>query len=449
MFLGNSVPISVFAGQNLEDFGDTPTLYRNFLIDPQLNGPENPESRIGPDLIYTRPTAASYWTSLSTIQYVANNIHRFNYNKGTFLGLLIEEARANLISYSDDFRAPIWFIPSTTIPFNDPLPGVTVTPNSIQAPDGTNTGTLITQFGGEGYHTIVWATGTPVEPAQYSRTIYVKRGTARYIAITCASTPFQAQVFRVFDFDLPGYVGGLLIGTSFEHVGNGWYKLTIDRVSSNSNTNKLGIAIVETPQTASVQYTPNSTLSGVYIWGAQVERGNFATSYIPTSGSSLIRAADYIDIRRPNFKNMYNRREGTYYTKASRFLPRNSSSTTLATVIGDNTSQYWTLNTGALTATISPTIMSMSNITGVNVLAPNITFDLAIGLKKDNSVIFQNQTLVTEIPTIQLPTIVNKFQIGNFSNSNFLNGHIQIIGYWPKRFADSIIESLTGQSSAV
>ena len=205
MFLGNSVPISVFAGQNLEDFGDTPTLYRNFLINPQLNGPENPESRIGPDLIYTRPTAASYWTSLSTIQYVTNNIPRFNYNKGTFLGLLIEEARANLVSYSNDFQAPIWFIPNTTIPFSDPRPGITVTSNAIQAPDGTNTGTLITQHGGNGYHIIVWATGTPVEVAQYSRSIYVKRGTARYIAITCASTPFQGQVFRVFDFDLPAF----------------------------------------------------------------------------------------------------------------------------------------------------------------------------------------------------------------------------------------------------
>jgi hypothetical protein len=453
MFFGNSIPASIYASQNFTAFGDEPTLYRNFLVDPQINGPVSPTSRIGPDLVYSRPTLASFWNSLSTINYVGNNVPRFSFYRGQPLGLQIEEQRANLIPYSTDFSNTIsWEIARSNITDFGLVPSLSVVPNQVQAPDGTNTGSLLKENDGQGYHILTWKQGTEVQSKTiYSRSIYVKKQTARYIIISCANAPFEVNVSRVFDFNLPGFVSGFLIGTSFEDVGNGWYKLIIDRVASNNNTNKLCIGIVPDSNLANVQYTPNPlSLSGVYIWGAQVERGAFSSSYIPTSGSSVIRAGDNLSISRPQFKKVYNLKEGTFYIQASRqslFVD-----TTLATVLGD-VSQYWTLNTNSLVLStlvgnIDP-IITTENIPPIVNLTPNFSFRLALGLKRNESVIYQNQTLVKNLTSIRLPSVQNKFDIGNFFNTGYLNGNIQTFGYWPKRFSNSVIANLNGQSNAV
>lgn len=452
MFFGNSIPASIFASQNLNFFGDDPTLYRNFLVDPRLNGPVSPLSRIGPDLTFSRPTSASFWTSLSTINYIGNNIPRFSFYRGQQRGLQVEDQRANLIPYSTDFTITQVWEPVLNSTLDEGLqPGITVTLNQTQAPDNTNTASLLRDVNNTGFHTFHWRQGTEViDKVLYSRSIFIKKQTARYIVFSCAKTPYASNVTRIFDFNLPGFVAGDLVGTTFEDVGNGWFKIVIDRAATNSNTNKLCLGVCSGPSVAAATYTPGSTLSGVYIWGAQVERGDSSTSYIPTSGTSVIRAADAVSINRPSFKKVYNINESTFYIQASRSSL--NVNTPLASVFG-NGNQYWNLNTNSLVLSslvgnIDP-LVTIQSIPPIINLTPNYPFNIAIGLQKNNSVIYQNQTLVKLLTSVRIPSIANRFEIGNFESLNFLNGNIQVIGYWPRRFANSVIANLNGQSNAV
>ena len=52
-----------------------------------------------------------------------------------------------------------------------------------------------------------------------------------------------------------------------------------------------------------------------YVWGAQIEEGSFATSYIPTASSSVTRAADVAEITGTNFSSFYNQSEGTVFAE--------------------------------------------------------------------------------------------------------------------------------------
>ena len=70
----------------------------------------------------------------------------------------------------------------------------------------------------------------------------------------------------------------------------------------------------------------------MYLWGAQLEEGDFASSFIFTSNVAATRAADNATITGTNFSGFYNQNEGTIFvdaetnvvTTGSNFLTSNS-----------------------------------------------------------------------------------------------------------------------------
>jgi hypothetical protein len=53
----------------------------------------------------------------------------------------------------------------------------------------------------------------------------------------------------------------------------------------------------------------------IYIWGAQVEEGAYATSYIPTTTASVTRNADVLS--KTGISDLLNPSEGTFYAEIS------------------------------------------------------------------------------------------------------------------------------------
>ena len=67
-----------------------------------------------------------------------------------------------------------------------------------------------------------------------------------------------------------------------EHFANDWVRLSL--TTQATNYRQFGVGVNETD----LSEVGNS----VHIWGAQVEQQSFATSYIPTQGSTVTRNAD-------------------------------------------------------------------------------------------------------------------------------------------------------------
>jgi hypothetical protein len=209
-------------------------------------------------------TVGEYVKTTSTI----NSAPRFDHDPttGESLGLLVEEGRTNLLLQSEDFSTT-W----NTI-------NATVTTNQIASPNGTVTADLMSDDGSTPAR--VRQQVTVVAGQTYTASIYLKAGSQD-------SVFWREDNEDSFAVGVNLTTGQITSGTgTIDPVGDGWY-----RVSFSGSVSSTG-------------FWPEVRLSSagtVYVWGAQLEAGSFPTSYIPTEGSAVTRAADVASISGNNF----------------------------------------------------------------------------------------------------------------------------------------------------
>jgi len=437
--------------------GSAITLYRDFVNDRQLNGPQS-LYRIGPDINFVRNSAGTYFDSNSAIVLAPVNDPRFEYSpNGIYKGLLIEQQSTNLIPYSESFTS--WTEPMSSI-------RVTLSGNitSILAPDNTYTATLITNTTANDFHTLSW-NGTPAltetQPLSdaefYTRSVFLKKHNARYIVCSVAPEPSATAgggnpdfetYSNIFDLDTGQFTEYSIVDTTVTPLKNDWYRVSFGRTSPNSNTNRFTVGISNGPTFNDTRFTGDvNNLSGVYIWGAQAEKGGYPTSYIPTNGAATTRAADNTLIYRSRFTQIYSPTASTYMTVASRNAVEDNN--TFITFINNIGTKYWTVNSGVSatkhTLTVVTSTGSLSSITSQNEFVNNNFYKIVVSLSANDFVLFQNGNLENSLTQGTLPTIPNRIdrlQIGRFENQNYLNGHIKELAYWPARLSNQEIINL-------
>jgi hypothetical protein len=232
---------------------------------------------------------------------------RFDYDPITLspLGLLIEEARTNLMFPSD---VTGWSMSPASI--------VAITSNSAISPDGTTNATKLTTndatLADRGYAIFKLYTGAV--STTYCGSAYLKAGEYTRAQINFENTSFLTATGALFDLANGTVVvtGGSSTAT-ITPVGNGWYRCTVTATSLAISGNYVFSASFKPASvtTFNSTYTPISTGLGGYIYGAQVEAGGFATSFIPTVSAAATRSADVATMVGNNFINWYNQTTGT------------------------------------------------------------------------------------------------------------------------------------------
>jgi hypothetical protein len=112
----------------------------------------------------------------------------------------------------------------------------------------------------------------------------------------------------------PGQQTGNTNTPSITPVGNGWYRCSITYTATAASD----LIIFNVANGDGVFSFAGDNTSGIYLWGAQLEAGAFATSYIPTTTATVTRAADIsTSVATSVFENSWYRQdEGTVFANA-------------------------------------------------------------------------------------------------------------------------------------
>lgn len=191
-------------------------------------------------------------------------------------------ARTNLLTYSNTFTNAAW---TTYLSFVS-------TTTATTSPDNTNNAFKLVDNTSNAEHTIYLAR-TNVSTETVVISAFVKAAERSQVNLgfmnnTPNSSP--AQCFATFNLNTgtvttnPVNAGDYSSSSAgIYSVGNGWYRIytTVQKAVSVNTNNYPFIDVVNTTQV----YVGDG-ISGLYIYGAQLEVGNRPSAYIPTSGTT-------------------------------------------------------------------------------------------------------------------------------------------------------------------
>ena len=345
---------------------------------------------------------------------------RFDYDPVTLApkGLLIEEQRTNLVTFSEQFDNAAWS------KFNS-----SVSSNSSVAPDGTSTADKLVATVDNSVHAI---TGINVPTGAHTVSVFAKTGGYSWLII-------RAQGLNTFFNLSTGTVGTVASGAtaSIASVGNGWYRCSI--IVTGNNTAAFSYRVSNSGSTDS--FAGDGT-SGLFIWGAQLEAGAFATSYIPTVASQVTRSADSASMTGTNFSSWYNASEGTLF---SNFDWLGLTSNDYCFSIGTNANN--TIGLGVNTSGLSRFIVISGGASQASYAFSAVTANVPIKLAGAYKLNDFNAAAAGVTGTTDTSGTVPSATSAQFNSSvgggNDFNGHLRSIAYYPRRLSNTELQSIT------
>lgn len=418
--------------------------WRVYVVDTLASGRGQSSTALGTFYTYGHQAElGSVATTYIPTTTAAGGAPRFDYDPVTLApkGLLIEEARTNIIRVSDltGLSAP------STLPTGWSVSGAG-TVGLTWSIVGTGTS------GGVPYFDI-WIRGTSTAGGDVRvnfDTAFTTSATSTawsisaYLALVAGAMPNSTML--TFNDALTGVI------VSTKNVVNcGTLSASLTRYSGSATTSAAAINQVDGGTVRCNAGSAGAVVDWTWrIAAPQMELGSF-TSYIPTTTAAVTRAADVTSMTLTNFSSWFNPTEGTFVASAD---TGNVNGSFPAVFSVDNNSDadriYNFIVVGATLSGMSTRIDSTPG--GGNQMngGPGVAVSNGSAIKASLGYLVNlcgNSTSGSAVNTdnsVVLPAGLDRFRIGiNRAGTISLNGHIQRLTYYNKRLPDAILKGLS------
>lgn len=215
----------------------------------------------------TRASTGTYFDSSGVMQTAAIDVIRADHDAATgeFQGVLIEDAKTNLLLQSQTFDSATWI-----------KSGATIQTNVATAPDGTLTADKLAEGTTNAFHNISQVAGTVGNIETLSIFAQASGRDSLVLSLGTSSGSFNLIL---------GICSGT--GAIIKPIKNGWYHCILTATRANTSN------YIYSSLNGGTYFPGGGSTIGVNIWGAQLESGN-VSSYIATTSATVTRAAEVV-----------------------------------------------------------------------------------------------------------------------------------------------------------
>jgi len=412
---------------------DMPSFQRDFASLKTL------DHGTGPSITFTRNSNATFFDADGVLQTAATNAPRFDHDPatGASRGLLIEEARTNSIRNSQAGGA-VAGTPGTV-----PTNWAAATPQHGLSRQIVATGTV---------------NGLPYIDIRYSGTTDATNGNAVFFegagttAAASGQTWTASAYFALVAGGFPNQLRLLVEGTNgTTRVEFGSPANIAGGVTSSLQRFTRTYTLADATTThvrAAVDFNYSSGVAVDFtlrIAAPQLEQGAFPTSYIPTTTAAVTRSADSAVVT--PISSFYNQAEGTLFVEGSSANTPNALNALVS--IDDTTAderiqirrgtQFNLLNAGMVAGGVPQATLDTATNTWTS---PTEFKKIAYAFKENDLAVSMGGASALTDSSATLPT-VTRVVIGFGPNSQYANGHIRKIAYYPRRLSNTLLQQLT------